>query len=55
MNAKIEFIKNIPNEQTLKKSSHHLVIVDSRSTNYPFEALLKNKLKLYLTRLYLLI
>lgn len=45
MNAKIEFIKNIPNEQTLKKGLHHLVIIDSRSTKYPFEALLKNKLK----------
>jgi|TARA_B110000259_G_scaffold166542_1_gene194165 leucyl aminopeptidase len=45
MNTKIEFIKNIPNELGLKKNLHHIIVVDPASEKYPFETLLKSKLK----------
>ncbi len=45
MNTKIEFIKSIPNEQGIKKSLHHIIVVDPESEKYPFSTLLKNKLK----------
>jgi len=45
MNTKVEFIKNIPNEQALKKSLHHIMIIDLASKKYPFATELKNKLK----------
>lgn len=45
MIAKIEFINNIPNEQELKKNLHHIIVIDPSTPKYPFETLLKNKLK----------
>ncbi len=45
MIAKIEFINNIPNEQELKKNLHHIIVIDPSIPKYPFETLLKNKLK----------
>ena len=45
MKTKIDIINKLPNEAILKKSKHHLIILDLKSSKFPFEALLKNKLK----------
>ena len=45
MKTKIDIISKLPNEATLKKSKHHLIIVDLKTSQFPFEAILKNKLK----------
>ena len=45
LKTKIDIINKLPNEAILKKSKHHLIILDLKSSKFPFEALLKNKLK----------
>jgi leucyl aminopeptidase len=43
--TKIDIINKLPNEEILKKSKHHLIIIDLKTSQFPFEVLLKNKLK----------
>ena len=45
MKTKIDIINKLPNEEILKKSKHHLIIIDLKTSQFPFEVLLKNKLK----------
>ena len=45
MNTKIEKISKIPTEIVLNKVSHTLYIIDEKQKNFPFQAILKNKLK----------
>ena len=45
MNTKIKKISKIPTEIVLNKVSHTLYIIDEKQKNFPFQAILKNKLK----------
>ena len=45
LKTKIDIISNTLNEATLKKTMHHLFVIDPNLTQYPFEGLLKSKIK----------
>lgn len=45
MKTKIEIIDEVQNEEMLKKIMHHLFVIDSGASHYPFEDLLLNKIK----------
>ena len=45
MITKIEKISQIPTESVINKTSHSLFIIDEKQKNFPFQDLLKNKLK----------
>ena len=44
MKTKIEIIDEVQNEEMLKKIMHHLFVIDSGASHYPFEDLLLNKI-----------
>ena len=45
MITKIEKISQIPTENVINKTSHSLFIIDEKQKNFPFQDLLRNKLK----------